>query len=101
MRKFTLNKAENTFFRMGVGDTILITFTGENCAPCKMMKKSLENVNDIAGMPIYELDVEEAPSLVSMFNVMSVPTTVKISGKMEIGRAEGLKTHDQLVSIFK
>jgi thioredoxin-like negative regulator of GroEL len=51
-------------------------------------------------MPITFIDVEASPQTATTWNVRSVPTVLIIKNGMEIGRAVGAKTKDEIRSLY-
>ena len=53
----------------------LLKFYRENCAPCKMLDLVLKDIHQ----EFYPVDVEKNPDLTAQFNVVTVPTLIKIT----------------------
>jgi len=51
-------------------------------------------------MPIQFIDVDTSPQTAAQYNVRSVPTTVVVKDGMEMGRAVGAKTKEEIRSLF-
>ena len=51
-------------------------------------------------MPITFIDVEASPQTATTWNVRSVPTVLVIKNGMEIGRAVGAKTKEEIRSLY-
>jgi thioredoxin-like negative regulator of GroEL len=51
-------------------------------------------------MPITFIDVDSSPQTSDQYNIRSVPTIVVIQNGMEIGRAVGARTKEEIRSLF-
>lgn len=70
----------------------ILKFGAEWCAPCKSMKKVLENAD--LGIDIEEIDVdgEGSSELLKKYDVRSVPTLVIVNGDNIISKLVGSKS---------
>lgn len=100
MRTFSDYHEENLEMAMAGHTSMLLTFTGPGCVPCRMMKEALKEKREISGIPIYSVSIEDAPALADQFMVMGVPTTVMIENNIETGRHVGMMNYDQLKQKF-
>ena len=70
--------------------TVLVKFGAEWCGPCKMMDKSLEQLEESV---IYKIDVDKEIDLMNEYKVRGVPTLLKfVDGQLE-------KTHIGVLSL--
>lgn len=76
---------------------ILKVFTSKNCAPCKMMKPLIKDL-DIA---VVEIDVDEYPNLAAQNSVRSVPTLRLFENNMILRTNVGGMTRAQLFDFVK
>jgi thioredoxin-like negative regulator of GroEL len=51
-------------------------------------------------MPITFIDVDSSPQTADQYNIRSVPTIVVVLNGMEIGRAVGARTKEEIRSLF-
>jgi thioredoxin-like negative regulator of GroEL len=51
-------------------------------------------------IPITFIDVDASPQTSDQYNIRSVPTIVVVQNGMEIGRAVGTKTKEEIRSLF-
>jgi thioredoxin-like negative regulator of GroEL len=51
-------------------------------------------------MSISFIDTEISPSTAQNYNVRSIPTVIVLKNGMEIGRAVGVKTKDEIRSLY-
>lgn len=76
----------------------IIFFGASWCGPCKAFKPVMESLS--SEMPIQFIDVDTSPQTAAQYNVRSVPTTVVVKDGMEMGRAVGAKTKEEIRSLF-
>lgn len=72
----------------------VLRFTASWCGPCKMLAKTLEEVD--TKLPIDVIDIDEKSDLAVQFGIRSVPTLVLVDGEVEIKRSIGNKTKQEL-----
>ena len=75
-------------------DKRIIRFTASWCGPCKMLAKTLEEV-DIK-LPIEVIDVDENTTIATDFGIRGVPTMVMLSENTEMKRLVGNKSKKEL-----
>jgi thioredoxin-like negative regulator of GroEL len=51
-------------------------------------------------MPVTFIDVDASPQTAQQYNVRSVPTTVVVQNGMEIGRAVGARTKEEIRALY-
>lgn len=76
----------------------LLYFTGSWCQPCKAFRPIMESLQ--SEIPIVFIDVDSSPQTTTTWNVRSVPTVLVIKDGMEIGRAVGVKTKDEIRALY-
>jgi thioredoxin 1 len=76
----------------------VLYFSAGYCQPCKTYKPIMESLQ--SEMPITFIDVEASPQTATTWNVRSVPTVLVIKNGMEIGRAVGAKTKEEIRSLY-
>lgn len=75
----------------------ILYFTAEWCGPCKKTRPIVEELNkEGTGIKFTIVDVDSEKELVSKFNVQKVPTFVLIKDGIEVKRAIGGQTRQQL-----
>jgi len=72
----------------------VIRFTASWCGPCKMLAKTLEEVN--TNVPIEVIDIDENPAVAVEFGIRSVPTLVIVEDNVPSKRLVGNKTKQEL-----
>lgn len=80
------------------GEKTLVLFSADWCGPCKIIKPSLEKLEEELSdkINIVKADVSEAENATKKFNIKNIPTCVIIEGENEIARFSGVKNEDQI-----
>lgn len=68
-------------------DKRIIRFTASWCQPCKMLAKTLEEIQ--TDIPIQVVDIDEDQQTAIDFGIRSVPTLVMLDGNTEMKRMIG------------
>jgi thioredoxin 1 len=72
----------------------ILRFTASWCQPCKMLAKTLEEVN--TDVPIEVIDIDVHSDVAMEYNIRSVPTLVMKDGNIEMKRMVGMKSKQDL-----
>jgi thioredoxin 1 len=72
----------------------VLRFTASWCQPCKMLAKTLEDVD--TRIPIEVIDIDENRELATNYGIRGVPTLVMIDGDVEVKRVSGMLMKNQL-----
>ena len=76
---------------------VLVDFFATWCGPCRMMAGVLEQaVNELQGVKILKVDVDESERLARKFGVMSIPTIILFKDGKEVDSHIGLMSMQQL-----
>jgi len=76
----------------------VLYFSAPWCGPCRSFKPVMESLQ--SEMSIQFIDVDSSPQTAAQYNVRSVPTVVVVQNGMEIGRAVGAKTKDEIRALY-
>ena len=76
----------------------VIRFTASWCQPCKMLAKTLEDIETI--LPIEVVDIDEHSDTAVEFGVRGVPTLVMMEDGNVLKRLVGMQTTKQLQEWF-
>ena len=72
----------------------ILRFTASWCQPCKMMAKTLEEINTT--MPIEVVDIDVHSEVAMEYGIRSVPTLVMKDSNIEVKRMVGMKSKKEL-----
>ena len=72
----------------------VLRFTASWCQPCKMLAKTLEDVD--TQIPIEVIDIDENQQIAMDYGIRGVPTLVMIDGDIEVKRVSGMLMKNQL-----
>ncbi len=73
---------------LGAGDTVLLQFSADWCAPCRAMGPTVEALA-AKGYPVRKVNVDRERALAQRHGVTSLPTFVMLDGGREVGRIVG------------
>jgi thioredoxin 1 len=90
------NVTEFTFDETVSDQTILVKFGASWCGPCKMIKPTLQKLEDQHGLPVVEVDVDEEPELARQFRIMSIPTMLLFKNGQVVRTIVGVKPQKAL-----
>ncbi len=77
---------------------VLVDFFATWCGPCQILGPIVENVSEeLEGVDVFKVDVDECNQTAKNFGVMSIPTLVLLKNGQEIARHIGLLNHDDLL----
>jgi thioredoxin-like negative regulator of GroEL len=76
----------------------VLYFSAAWCGPCKAYRPLVESMQN--EMPITFIDVDASPQTSDQYNIRSVPTIVVIQNGMEIGRAVGARTKEEIRALY-
>lgn len=76
----------------------LLYFGANWCSHCKAYKPTIESLQ--SEMPVIFIDVDVSPQTTTTWNIRSLPTVLIIKDTMEIGRAVGVKTKDEIRALY-
>jgi thioredoxin 1 len=99
MGQNTITVTDTDFSNAIASDTpTLVDFWAEWCGPCKMMDTPLDELaGEYAGkMTVAKLNVDENPSTMGAYSVMSIPTLIVFKGGEEKRRLVGARSKGQL-----
>jgi len=80
---------------------VLVDFYADWCGPCKMMTPIVgELAGEKADAKFFKVDIDHNRELAKQYRVMSIPTFVVFKNGEVHSRAMGVKSKDELLSMF-
>jgi thioredoxin 1 len=101
MGQHTATVTDGDFTNTIASDTpTLVDFWAEWCGPCKMMEGPLDEIaaENEGKLTVAKLNVDENPSTMSAYSVMSIPTLIVFQNGEEKRRLVGARGKAQLQS---
>lgn len=77
----------------------VLRFTASWCGPCKMLAKTLEDID--TQVPIEVIDIDENQDLAMQYGIRGVPTLVMLDSDIEVKRLVGMKMKNELSEWLK
>ncbi|HWB13114.1 MAG TPA: trypsin-like peptidase domain-containing protein [Pirellulales bacterium] len=84
---------------LSAGDTVLLDFYADWCAPCRQMESVVERLK-AAGYPVRKVNLDQQRELASRFQVTSIPCFVLLVDGREVSRLVGGQSQKALESMF-
>ena len=94
-----MNTINEKDFAKLINKTIVVQFSAGWCGPCKTLTKTIEQNEDKFNVPIYKIDIDNAPQLAQALGIRSVPTIIRFENKQETKRLVGNQSIEQLIEI--
>lgn len=80
---------------------VLVDFYADWCGPCKTLAPVLEEVsNEVEGLTVVKVNVDEAQGLAQKYGVMSIPTVYLFDGGKNAGKFVGLRSKDDIIEFL-
>lgn len=83
-------------------EPVLVSFTSDNCGPCKLQKRELAAVSEIvgSGFKMFAIDTEKWPHVGSRFKIGKLPCLVVVKEGEVLLRLEGLTKAEDVLSMI-
>lgn len=72
----------------------VLRFTASWCSPCKMLSKTLDEIQPT--IPFEVIDIDVHPDVAAEYGIRSIPTMVMLRDTIELKRLTGIKTKEQI-----
>ena len=82
---------------------VLVDFWAEWCMPCKMLAPVIEELSSEANgtYKVAKVNVDEAPSLAALYEVMSIPTVLVFRNGQITNKSIGVVPKASLLELLK
>ncbi len=98
-------KIDQTNFQKEVLESetpVLLDFWAPWCGPCRMVSPVLDQVADeVEGIKVGKINVDEQPELANQFRVMSIPTLVVMKNGKVVDSSVGVKPKAQIIKMLE
>ncbi len=88
-----------TFASVGAGETVLLDFSGDSCAPCRQMRPVVQQLA-AAGHPVREVNTSRDPETAKRYGVRALPTFVMLVDGREVDRSVGATSRERLLAML-
>jgi len=83
-------------------EPVLIDFYADWCAPCKMIAPIVEEIADeVSGIKVGKINVDEEPGLAGEFRVMSIPTLVVMKEGKPVKTIVGVQPKKEILNMLE
>ncbi len=82
------------------GERVVVDFYANWCGPCKMLRPILDEIAALEKIKIVSIDVDSADELASKYGIISIPCVILFENGKELTRSVGLKSREELESLF-
>lgn len=80
----------------------ILDFYAEWCGPCKMLSKTLEQIeSEMEGLKIERVDVDSDDARVEKYGIQNLPTIIITEDGVVKERVVGNRSKNDLIEIFK
>ena len=80
---------------------VLLDFWASWCGPCRMVSPTVDEIaEEMSGIKVGKVNVDEQQELAAAFNVMSIPTLIVIQNGKVVDQAVGVRAKHQIVSMI-
>jgi thioredoxin 1 len=102
MIEMSIVKLDSNNFNNEISEGItLVDFYADWCGPCKMIAPYIEEIaNEVSGVKVGKLNVDEAQAIAQKYNVMSIPTLILFKDGEVSDQKVGFLTKDQILKLI-
>lgn len=97
-----LHLTKDNFDSITSSGLVIVDFWAEWCGPCRMQAPILDHLEEEIGskVKVCKLNVDDHPDIAQRFGVFSIPTIIAFRDGDQIGKAVGVQSREQLISMI-
>ncbi len=81
---------------------VLVDFWAAWCGPCKMLSPIIQEIaNEVEGIKVGKINVDEEPDLAMKYKIMSIPTIMIFKNGEVANKLIGMQTKAALLDLLK
>lgn len=80
---------------------VILDFTAPWCTACKALMPTLLDLEARHGVPLLQVDVEEAPEIAERYGVVALPTVLRLDAGKVTGKHVGAGRRPALEALFR
>jgi len=77
---------------------ILVDFWAEWCGPCRIVAPVMEALSEENAVSVAKVNIDESPSLMERYGIMSIPTVILFKDGLEQTRFVGVRPKEEYQS---
>ena len=91
----------STFKKVKEGDFCVVDFYATWCAPCRMLKPIMEEIETILkDVEFYNVDVDESEDIAREYKIFSIPTILIFKKGQVVDTMVGFNTKDEVLKFI-
>ena len=81
---------------------VLVDFWADWCGPCKMLSPVIDKLaEELEDVKVCKVNVDTEPTISIEYNIMSSPTLLVLENCVEVNRAVGLVSKEEVLELLK
>lgn len=96
-------KLNKTNFKETINSTepVLVKFSSNWCGPCKVVGKTLEEIQSTLTCKVYEVDVDENMELCEEYEIIKIPVVMLFKSGEMLKKHVGLMSKEEIEQFVK